>query len=144
MKYVVKRNANLYGLDSIFSDLFGTLNSSLRVPSVNILDNEKSYVIEAEVPGYKEENISLSVENHVLKIASVDEEKTEEKDEKKAENKYIVREVMKSSFERSFTLPEGVDEDNINAEYSNGILTVTLPKIPKAEPKKIEVKINNK
>lgn len=140
MKYVVKRNPNLYGLDSIFNDLFAGYNSSLRTLAVNILDNEKSFVIEAEVPGYKEDNISLSVENHVLKISSVDEVKTEE--EKKEENKYIVREVVRSSFERSFTLPEGVDEDNIKAEYSNGILTVTLPKVPKAEPKKIEVKIN--
>ena len=66
----------------------------------------------------------------------------EEKSEKKEERKYLMREISRPSFSRSFTLPEDVDEENIKAESKNGILTITLPKTEKAQRGRIEVKIN--
>ena len=66
----------------------------------------------------------------------------EEKSEKKEERKYLMREISRPSFSRSFTLPEDVDEENIKAETKNGLLVVTLPKTEKAQRGRIEVKIN--
>lgn len=102
--------------------------------------------MEAEVAGYDEKDISVAVEKHVLTIASTkdlkkanDEEKKEEKDE---ERTYLVREISRPSFSRSFTLPEDVDEENIKAETKNGMLKIVLPKTVQSQRGRIEVKIN--
>ena len=64
-----------------------------------------------------------------------------EKTENKEDKKYVVRERGYIKFNRSFSLPEGINEDAIEAEFKNGILTITLPKLPAEKPKKISVKI---
>ena len=58
------------------------------------------------------------------------------------DRKYLIRERAVRSFERSFTLPEDAAEENLSATYKQGVLTVVVPKLPKEEPKKIEVRIN--
>ena len=107
------------------------------VPAVDISDTEKAYEITAELPGIDEKNIDLKVANGVLTIKG---EKREEKEEKK--NDYYLRERNFGSFERSFQVPDGVDNDKIEASFKKGILTVTLPKKPEAQAaaKKIDIK----
>lgn len=121
-------------LDSFFDSFFMTG----KFPPVDIYENDKEYVIKAELAGYDEGKINLYVEKHVLHIASGEKEDMHEDKDRK----YFIRERSVRSFERSFTLPEDAAEENLSATYKQGILTVTVPKMPKTEPKKIEVRIN--
>ncbi len=146
MKYIVTRNQQpttnvVRNFDSLFDSFWnGWGMPSTKTPSVDILENENAYVVEAELPGYSEKEVDVHVDKHVLKISSMRESEKEEKDEKVSPN-YLIRERYTSSFERSFTLPEGVDEENIEGEFKNGILTLSIPKLPAQQPKKIDVKI---
>ena len=148
MKYYINRtNPTLGGIDSIFNDIFGDNFYSSRIPSVDVYETPSSYVVEAEVAGYDEKDISISIEKHVLTVASDEKNmkranEEEEKSEKKEERKYLMREITRPSFSRSFTLPDDVDEEAIKAESKNGILTISLPKTQRAQRSRIEVKIN--
>ncbi len=136
MNYLMTRNVE-NGFDALFNDMFrdwGIRNSV--VPSVDVYEDEKAFHVEAELAGYEESDVNVHVEKHVLHITS------EKKTEKKEDRKYLVCERSFAKFDRSFSLPESVDEDGIKAEFKNGILDVTLPKKPVVEPKRIQVKIN--
>ena len=130
----IRKYNNNNSLDSFFDSFFMTG----KFPPVDIYENPNEYVIKAELAGYDEGKINLYIEKHVLHIASGEkEEKHEDKD-----RKYLIRERAVRSFERSFTLTEDAAEENLTATYKQGVLTVVVPKLPKEEPKKIEVRIN--
>lgn len=149
MKYIVTRNPQpttnvVRNFDSLFNSLWNNWGMpSSKTPAVDIWETEKAYMIEAELPGFSEKEVDVHVDKHVLKISSLCEVERETKDDKeeKVSPNYLVRERYCSSFERSFTLPEGVDEENIAGEFKNGVLTLTVPKLPTTQPKKIDVKI---
>ena len=124
-----------YNFDTFFDDMFGNwgIKNSI-IPSVNVYEDAKAYYLEAELPGYSSDDVNINVEKHVLHLSS-------EKVNKNQERKYILRERTYAKFDRAFTLPEGINEDAIDAEFENGILTITLPKMPIEQPKKIAVKI---
>jgi HSP20 family protein len=107
------------------------------MPAVDVAETDKAYEITAELPGLEEKNIEVKLANGVLSIKG---EKQEEKEEKQKD--YYRRERSFGSFERSFQVPDHVDEDKIEASFKNGILSVTLPKSAEAQKqaKKIEVK----
>lgn len=105
-------------------------------PLVDITEDEKEYVIKAEVPDVKKEDIKLTVENNVLSISG--ERKTEKEEKGK---RYHRVERTYGSFMRSFTLPEDADGTKVSADYKDGMLNVRLPKSEKAKPKSIEVKV---
>lgn len=107
------------------------------VPAVDVAEHEKDYEITVELPGLDEKNIDVQVSNGVLTIEG---EKTEEKEEKKKD--YHVSERRYGSFRRSFSLPDGVDADGIEAKFQKGVLKITLPKTAEAQKqeKKITVK----
>ena len=86
-----------------------------------------------------EKKLDIYVDDHVLHIASKNEET---KDEKGEERHYILKERYSVSFDRAFTLPEEADEEKIAAAFSKGVLTLTVPKMAKKEAKKINVTIN--
>lgn len=133
--YLMTKNADC-DFDTLFDDVFG--NWGIRnstYPTVNVYEDSRAFYVEAELPGYTSDEVNIDVEKHILHISS---EKTEVKDEKK----YVVRERGYIKFNRSFSLPEGINEEAIEAEFKNGILTVTLPKLPVEKPKKISVKIS--
>ncbi|MDD4037863.1 MAG: Hsp20/alpha crystallin family protein [Sphaerochaeta sp.] len=139
MKYYVTYNQNngLSNFDSLFSDLFSDWGvSRSKIPPVDIYETEKSYVIEAELAGYKQDEVQVNVDKHVLKLSS-NKESLKDVDGKKS----LVRERYFKKFERSFSLPEGIDEEKIEGEFSDGVLTLTLPKKKEVLPKTIEVKI---
>jgi len=118
---------------NLFDSIFDTWTNTRKIPPVDVYETDNAYVIEAEVAGYDEESISLHVDKHVLKLAS---EGVEDKQDK------VVKEIYTPAFERSFSLPEDADEAHVTADYKNGILLITIPKIAKEEPKRIEIKIN--
>ena len=135
MKYVTRRN---YGLPSmsLFDAMLRDWNLyANRFPAVDITEGEQAYLLEAELPGYKQEEVKVQVEKHVLKLSSTKESSKEE------EKKSLVTERCYQCFERSFTLPEDVDEEKIDGKFENGLLVLTMPKKEVAKPKAIEVKI---
>jgi HSP20 family protein len=107
------------------------------VPAVDVAESEKGYEITAELPGMDEKNIEVKLVNGTLTIKG---EKQEEKEEKKKD--YYLNERRFGSFERSFAVPESVDETKIEAPFKKGVLMLTLPKKAEAQTpaKKIEVK----
>ena len=137
MNYLMTtRNNAVSDFDTFFDDMFGNWGvKNSTIPSVDVFEDEKAYYLEAELPGYTENDVNIHVEKHVLHISS------EKVNEKKENKKFLVRERGYVKFDRSFTLPEGINEDQIEAEFNNGVLTITLPKTPVEQPKKIEVKI---
>ncbi len=129
--------------NGVFDDFFDSMlnawgSYSAKVPAVDIEETADDFVIKAELPGYTEDNVKIFVEKHVLRIEGSMEE--EEKDDRK----YLIKERRHTSFSRSFSLPDGLDESSISAEFANGILTVTMPKLPEEKPRHIEVKIAKK
>ncbi len=105
-------------------------------PLVDITEDEKEYLIKAELPDLKKEDVRLTVENDVLTISG---ERKFEKEEKG--KKYHRIERAYGSFVRSFSLSEGADGSNVTANFKDGVLQVHLPKSVKAKPKSVEIKI---
>ena len=106
-------------------------------PAVDIVENDKAFEITAELPGLDEKDVEVKVANGAVTITG---SKTEEKEEKN--KNYHLQERHFGSFQRYFSLPEGVDVDKIEANFKKGVLTVTMPK--KAEAQKAEKKVEVK
>jgi HSP20 family protein len=102
---------------------FSALRLGMNVPSANVEETEKEYLVELAAPGLERKDFKVEINNHTLTISS---EKNEEKKEKK--EGYTRREFSYNAFTRSFTLPENVKENNIDAKYQNGILKISIPK----------------
>jgi len=109
----------------------------VTAPAVDIVEREKDYQVAAELPGMEEKDIEVKVIGDVMTIKG---EKREEKEEKKKD--YHLSERRYGAFQRSFSLPSGVDADKIGANFNKGVLTVTLPKKPEAikSERKVEIK----
>ena len=105
-------------------------------PLVDISEDANEYLVKAELPELKKEEVKVSVENGELTISG---ERKSEKEEKGKKFHRIERSY--GSFLRSFTLPESVSGDKVSAEFKDGMLMVHLPKDEKAKPKSIEVKV---
>ncbi len=112
-------------------------NGFAAMPAVDVSETDKAYEITAELPGMDEKNVEVKVANGVLTIKG---EKQDEKEEKKKD--YYMRERSFGSFERTFSVPDGVESDKIEASFKKGVLSVTLPKSAEAQnaEKKITVK----
>jgi len=108
-----------------------------KSPAVDFVDNEKSYVVTAELPGMSEADVDVQYVDGRLTIRG---EKKEEKEEKQKD--YYLSERRYGSFQRAFQVPNGVDAEKIEAAFKNGVLTVTMPKAAGAvkNEKKIEIK----
>lgn len=105
-------------------------------PVVDITEDQKEYLVKAELPEIKKEDVKVSVEDGDLTISG---ERKFEKEEKG--KKYHRIERSYGSFMRTFTLPEGVAAEKVNAEFKDGVLTIHLPKDEKAAPKSVDVKV---
>jgi HSP20 family protein len=105
-------------------------------PVVDVIENEKEYLIKAELPEVKKEDVKVTAEEGVLLIQG---ERKAEKEEKG--KRYHRIERLYGSFLRSFTIPDDVDEDRVTADFKEGMLNIHLPKSEKAKPKKTEVRI---
>lgn len=107
-------------------------------PKVNIIDYSDSIHIEAELPGHTKESISIGYENKILTISGNNLNKSDESSDVKNGNaRYIVRELKRSSFKRSFTLDSDMlDTDKIQAKFESGVLQIYIPKYKQQQAEK--------
>ena len=121
--------------DSILNDTFIGDKLISRVPAVNIAENENEFHIELAAPGLKKEDFKINLDKNVLSVSA----------DKKVENvegtKFSKREYNYTSFTRSFTLPETVDHSKINAEYTDGVLKLTVAKREEAKFQSREIAV---
>ena len=110
---------------------------SMPSPAVDVTEDDTAYKVTAELPGMSEKEVEVVLSGDTLTLKG---EKRQEKEQK--EKNFYLSERTYGSFQRSFFVPEGVDRDKIGADFSKGVLTITLPKSEKAvqQQKKIEVK----
>ncbi len=133
-------------MDKVFVKLFPNATKELGTnlfetrayPKVDIRETEKSFILDAEIPGLTKDQVTVEIKDNALVIRG------DKRDEKQKDGKYNVREIKRSSFIRSFMLPEDIDSDKINAKFENGMLEIDVPKkIPtpvQPSVKKIEIK----
>ena len=123
-----------------FVDLFEHLATDNRDTGrkVDLAQRDDNYVISAELPGVQAEDLNVSVENDTLTISA---EKRDEYEGK--EGGVYSRERSFGRVSRSFQLGNQVDAEKIDAEYKNGVLTLTLPKVEQAKPREVKVKVKN-
>ncbi|HAV55816.1 Hsp20/alpha crystallin family protein [Aequorivita vladivostokensis] len=139
MKTVNKNSIWLPGLldNLLFDNKLDVLNNNYEtfsIPAVNIIENFPNFVVELAVPGLQKEDFSIEVEEDTLKISS---KKAKEQTEENNDSRFRKREFNYQSFERSFKLPENIKTEDIQANYENGILKITLPKEEKKALKKM-------
>jgi HSP20 family protein len=130
-------NSNLPAFSNILENFFGRdvtdfvgRDFTSSVPAVNVVESAEGYKVEVAAPGLKKENFRINFHNHVLTIASKTELSAEE-----TKGKYTRKEFGYTSFQRSFTVPNTVDADKIEASYTDGILHVHLPKREESKEK---------
>lgn len=124
--------------DSFFRGHADQSSLSAWTPSVDIYEDGDQLVIKADLPDVNEKDIDIRLENHTLSIRG------ERKLQKKvSEENYLRVERASGAFSRSFALPNTVNAEQINAEYRNGVLTVTLPKREESKPRQIKVTASN-
>ncbi len=127
---------DFFGKD-LLSDFFDS-SVNKTIPEVNVLENTDEFMIEVAAPGLEKRDFKIDLNNRVLTISS--EKKAKHMDEKE---KYIRREFSYSSFQRSFSLPDSVDQGKIKANHKDGILTIEIPKKEEAKEKLTrEIKIS--
>jgi len=127
-----------WDFDSALDNFFNTgfeLNENHHYPSVDVKEETDKYIVEADLPGINEKDIEVKVEDNLLTISSKQNE--ERKESKKG---YLVKERRSYHFSRSFVLPRDVDKEKIDANFKNGVLTLTVAKSPAVQPKQIEIK----
>ena len=124
---------NFWNAEKFFDDDF--VKGSF-MPAVNVKDNDKEYVVEVAAPGMKKDDFDVRLENGMLWISAERKEEREEEDEH-----YTRREFAFRSFQRSFMLPENVNDENIKANYKDGILYLTMQKKAIKEPEVKRIKI---
>lgn len=116
-------------LPSVFPSNF---NTGITLPKVNIKETADAFMVEMAVPGLKKSDFHIDLDNQVLLIYTESKEENEHKEEN-----YARREFGYSSFKRTFTLPESVNDEKINAKYIDGILSIILPKKEEAKRKPV-------
>ena len=138
MLYRMKSGAPIFGLrreiDRLFDDTFARDGGSFT-PAVDIKENDNEIRLDLELPGMRPEDVEITAENGVLTVRG---EKQEERKEGE-DNRYQVVERVYGSFIRTFQLPQGVDADQIQAEFNNGVLSLHIPKAALPQPKRIEI-----
>ena len=131
-------------LNSIFSDFASpeggqeTLTGGNFIPAVDIYEDEQKLVLKLEVPGVKQENLDVRLENQTLTVRGERKFESEEKEENfhRIERRF-------GSFARSFTLPQTVDAGSIAAKYDAGVLTIQLGKKEAAKPRQVKIEIGS-
>ena len=130
---------NRWGMPTIFDDdkwFSQWLDQDATTHGLDIFETDDSVVVEAQVPGIKEENIDINIEGNVLTIIARQEETEEQKNKKKT----IYKSTRQTSFNYSTNLPRIVDSSKTEAEVQDGVLKITIPKSEEVKPKKIEIK----
>ncbi|MCI5704897.1 Hsp20/alpha crystallin family protein [Candidatus Pseudoscillospira sp. SGI.172] len=129
---------NLFdSFDNFARDFFRKSNTDLPAFRTDIRDDGDHFTLEADLPGFNKEDISLDLKDSILTISAIHQESDEQKDDK---GNYIRRERRYGSFQRSFDVT-GIDQSGISAAYQNGVLTLSLPKERPVEPESYKIAI---
>jgi HSP20 family protein len=137
--------AGFGNLPALFNDLFdgnydrspARPSASKWYPAVDVLESKDAYVIRAELPGMKREDIKVEVKDGTLVLSG------ERKSEKPAEGvEYRHVERVAAKFWRSFSLPENAKQDGIEASYKDGVIEIRVPKVEEAKPRQIEISVH--
>ncbi len=131
-------------LDSVFNDVLGRdwggeegLAAGAWIPQVDVFETPTSIVLKADLPEVKKADVDISIQNNTLTL------KGERKMEPESKERQVYRlERSYGTFSRSFSLPPTVDTERVEAEFADGVLTLTLPKREENKPKQIKVKVN--
>jgi len=129
-------------IDRLFAAPFAGLTDTPRFasgwsPAFDVYENKDNFTVVAELPGVKKEDIAISLHEGRLSISG------ERKREEESENTEVYRsERTFGRFQRTFTLPAAVTAEKVNAKFTDGVLTITLPKAEEAKPKQIDVTVN--
>ncbi|GMR05176.1 MAG: Hsp20/alpha crystallin family protein [Thermodesulfobacteriota bacterium] len=131
-------------MDELFKKTFGSLTTGLLgsgfkgewCPDVDCYTKDGKFIVHADLPGVEPKDVDVTITGNMLTIKG--ERKSDEKTKKGG---YIFRESSYGSFERSMTLPAGVDSNKVHATYKNGVLELTMPVKSEALPKKIKVEL---
>ena len=134
---ITRRNFRPFFIPDIFEDSFLPVlsNGNSFKPAVNIREDDKNYVLDFAIPGFDKKDLKIDLNEDVLIIASENKNETEE-----SKDDYSRKEFSYKAFSRSFYIPENVNREKIEANYKDGILTVSLPK-QEEEKNKITKKI---
>jgi HSP20 family protein len=122
--------------DSIFNDTFFSDRMTSRVPAANVSESEDHFHVELAAPGLKKEDFKINLDRNVLNI-SVERQNEQDNTQKN----YSKREYSYSSWVRSFTLPESANAEQIEAAYTNGILTIDIAKREEAKAVRRQIEI---
>ena len=139
-------NAETISYPDPFNTFFDTMMLTPRrlmsaqtfsAPRMDVADLKDKIEVKAELPGMDEKDINLTLENNILTLSSTEHHEVQEQDKD-----YYLKEISSGSFSRSIRLPQNIDEQKIDAEFKNGILTITIPKTEVKEDtaKKIPIK----
>ena len=132
-----RRDSSLFDmLDNFERNFFGTSNTTTSTFRTDIRDEGDKFVLEAELPGFKKEDITLDLKDGVLTISAQHSAENEEK-----KDNYIRRERRYGTFSRSFDV-SGIQEDRITAAYNNGVLELSLPKAQPVVPASRQIDIH--
>lgn len=130
-------------IDRLFESPLAELTSGSQqllsgwLPAVDIHEDNDNFYVQAELPGMSKEDIDISLHDGTLTLCG------ERKENKRRENDEVLRsERFLGRFQRTFSLPAPVSADKVKASYTDGVLTITLPKAEEAKPKQIEVKVS--
>ena len=137
--------------DWLNNDFYGTegLCSTSNVPDVDVTESKDAYTLDMDLPGRTENDVSLELNDGVLTIASektetkaIEDKKDKHEEKENAEKpQYLLRERLRTSFRRSFTLPKDIDAEGVTAGFKNGVLTVRIPRKAEVAPRKIQISI---
>ena len=135
----IRKYNNQNWIPSIFNDFFDNdwmVKANATAPAINVIESDKDYKVEVAAPGMTKEdfNIHLSEDNEL--VISM-EKKNETKEEDKGNKKYLRREFSYSKFQQALILPDDVEKDKINANVTDGVLTIELPERTPEEKAKI-------
>ena len=123
-------------IDRLFEDAFAGRGGASWQPAVDIHETAKELRLDLELPGIREEDVEVEVENGVLSIRG---QKSAERKEEGEEGRYHLVERSYGTFFRSFQLPQGVDDQQINAAFDKGVLRITIPKAALPQPRRIQI-----
>ena len=124
-------------LDSVFDDVMGSMLGAATTPraldpAIDVRVNDNEVVLVCDVPGVKQEDLEVTLENHVLTL------KGTRRFESKHEKQVMLGRAY-GSFSRAYALPDYVDDANLTAQLADGVLTIRVPKHAKAKPRRIEI-----
>lgn len=128
-------------MDNLFDRFFTSAAGSTPVglqPVVDVRETDHNLEVVAELPGLRSDDVEVNLENNVLTISG---EKKQETSEGGEDASYHLIERSYGRFERSFTLPRTVDISKVKAQFENGVLTVSLPKMEEAKPRRIKIDV---